>query len=200
LSPIHAAKNELRQKMRDARAALDPSDVTRRSDAAAARLLDLPQVRAARRVALYAPILAANEIRTAAIHTGLAARGAAVAYPRVHAPGAPLTFHAVADPADLVVSGLGIPQPDPASSALALTDIEVFVVPGLAFDELGERLGWGRGHYDRTLARAPAALRVGYAYQIQIVPRVPVGAGDERVDLVVTESAVLVPSPPRRTS
>lgn len=198
---MRVAKNELRQKMRHLRAGLSADEVEHLSAAAAARVLALPEVAAARTVALFAPIIDSNEIRTAPIHAGLAARGARVAYPRVHVTGEPLSFHLVDDLAGLVVSKLGIPQPAPASPALPLDEIDVFVIPGLAFDRLGERLGWGRGHYDRTLSRVPVALRVGYSYQIQIVPRVPAGADDERVDLVVTDTALLVPEgPPRRSS
>jgi 5-formyltetrahydrofolate cyclo-ligase len=196
---MRVAKNELRQRMRALRARLSEDEVVRGSEAAAARLLALPEVTAARCVALFAPIIDSNEIQTAAIHAGLVARGVRVSYPTVRAPTEPLAFHEIADPGDLVVSRLGIPQPPADATPIALEAIDVFVMPGLAFDALGERLGWGRGHYDRTIARAPAALRVGFAYELQVVPRVPVGADDERVDRVITESATRT-APPRRTS
>jgi 5-formyltetrahydrofolate cyclo-ligase len=194
---MRVAKNELRQKMRDLRARLAAPEVARRSAAAAQRVLALPEIAGARCVALYAAIAGSNEIQTGDIHAGLHARGVRIAYPRVRAGVAPLAFGAADDPAQLVPSRLGIPQPDAQATEVALDEIDVFVIPGLAFDELGERLGWGRGHYDRTLSAAPAARRVGYAFDFQIVSRVPAGADDQRVDLVITDTGALQ-APPRR--
>ena len=66
--------------------------------------------------------------------------------------------------------------------------VDLVVAPGLAFDRRGNRLGYGGGHYDRFLARmGMEAVRVGVAFSLQIVERVPVEPGDERVDIVVTD-------------
>ncbi len=181
---MRAAKDELRLKMRQLRLALDPRDATRLGALAAPHVLDLPELAGARSVALYAPVR--GEIDTRPLHDALAARGVSCVYPGI-GPSLPLVF-ARAAPEDLVPDRLGIPSPPPHAPVVAAADIDVFVVPGLAFDLAGERLGWGRGHYDRTLAGAPRALRVGYAYDFQIVPAVPVHADDEHVDVVVTEA------------
>jgi 5-formyltetrahydrofolate cyclo-ligase len=53
------------------------------------------------------------------------------------------------------------------------------------------RIGWGKGHYDATLALAPAALRLGVAYAFQIVPAAPESSGDERMDGILSEAGVL---------
>jgi 5-formyltetrahydrofolate cyclo-ligase len=181
---MRAAKDELRQKMRGLRLAVAPDDATRLAELAAPHLLALSEVAAARRVALYAPIR--GELDTAPIQAALAALGVACAYPRTPSDGT-LTF-VDATPADLVAGRHGIPEPPAARAPIALDEVDVFVVPGLAFDGRGARLGWGRGHYDRTLAGAPAALRIGLAYAFQIVPAVPADADDEHMDVVVTEA------------
>ena len=62
-----------------------------------------------------------------------------------------------------------------------------FVVPGLAFDRAGGRIGWGRGHYDATLAAAPNARRIGLAFECQLVAEVPHAPHDVRLHFVVTE-------------
>lgn len=187
---MRVAKNELRQRMRDLRAALSVDDIVQKSAAAAAHLLALPEVAAARVIALYAPIAGSHELDTRPIHDAVIARGARAVYPIVKKGDHPLEWSAVRDLTTLRRSKLGIPTPDPTAPRLALEEIDTFVVPGLAFDRLGERLGWGGGHYDRTLSRAPRAARVGYAYDFQLVPLVPVGADDQRVDVVVTERGV----------
>jgi 5-formyltetrahydrofolate cyclo-ligase len=191
---MHAAKDELRQKMRRLRSSLDPREAERLAALAAPHLVGLSDLASVRRVALYAPVR--GEIATRPLHDALSGRGIACAYPRIAADG-PLEFVDAA-PADLVADRLGIPSPAADATPVPLADIDVFVVPGLAFDLDGERLGWGHGHYDRTLAGAPAALRVGYAYGFQIVAAVPIDADDEHVDLVVTETGALRARKPHR--
>jgi 5-formyltetrahydrofolate cyclo-ligase len=71
-----------------------------------------------------------------------------------------------------------------------LAEIDLYILPGLAFDARGARLGWGRGHFDATLAATPRALRLAWAYEFQVVAAVPEGPGDERVDVIVTETSV----------
>ena len=64
--------------------------------------------------------------------------------------------------------------------------IDLVVVPGLAFGRRGRRLGYGKGYYDRLLARSPA-VRAGLCYAAQVFPEVPAGLRDAVMDFVVTE-------------
>jgi 5-formyltetrahydrofolate cyclo-ligase len=188
---MRAAKVELRRTMRERRVALPAADAARLAARAAVHLAALPALAAARVVALYAPVR--GEIDTAPIAQALRARGLMLCYPRVVPAHRHLHFHAVADERALCPSpGLGIPEPPADLPRVAAHEIDLFVVPGLAFDRAGERLGWGRGYYDTTLAAAPEAFRVGYAYDFQLVPAVPVSADDERVDVLVTETGAHV--------
>jgi 5-formyltetrahydrofolate cyclo-ligase len=82
----------------------------------------------------------------------------------------------------------GIPTPPAHATATPLDDAELVLVPGLAFDRRGGRLGQGGGYYDCALGRAPGPLRVGLCYDFQLVHHVPMEAGDEPVDIVVTPS------------
>lgn len=98
---------------------------------------------------------------------------------------------------ELVPSSFGLFEPslsvcgDPGRE-LNPNACDVLIIPGLAFDRAGARLGYGRGYYDRLLRRCrPDALRVALAYDCQMVDRVPTGPGDERVHLIVTESGVI---------
>lgn len=97
---------------------------------------------------------------------------------------------------ELVPSSFGLFEPSLALSGtperdLPATACDVLLIPGVAFDRTGARLGYGRGYYDRLLRRCrPDALRVGLAYDCQVVEQVPTGPGDERVHLIVTESGV----------
>jgi 5-formyltetrahydrofolate cyclo-ligase len=185
---MRAAKDDLRQRMRNLRLALDPREAAERSAQAARVFLglfpDLAELQTARCVALYAPVR--GEIDTRPLDDQLSAQNVACVYPRL-GKDPTLTF-ARARPDALVAGRLGIPAPPDLAETVRPTDVDVFVVPGLAFDLAGDRLGFGGGYYDRTLAGAPTALRVGFAFEFQIVPAVPVHADDEHVDIVVTEA------------
>lgn len=70
-------------------------------------------------------------------------------------------------------------------------DLEVIVVPGIAWDRAGYRVGFGGGYFDRLLAAAPGALKVGLAYECQVVESVPRDGWDMAVDVVVTEAGAV---------
>ena len=85
----------------------------------------------------------------------------------------------------------GIPEPisdHPLKAGGAKT---LLIVPGVAFDLLGQRLGRGAGAYDRALARHAAATRIGLAYEFQVVPLIPRGSWDVPMDYVVTNARVI---------
>lgn len=140
-------------------------------------------------VALYAA--KGSEVDTARIDAAARARGFTVAYPRVNRRARLLAFHAVA-PAALAPSGFGLREPSPDAPAVAVADIAAFIVPGLAFDRSGGRLGWGRGHYDATFAAAPRALRIGLAFERQVVDHVAREPHDEALHIIITEVATHV--------
>lgn len=91
---------------------------------------------------------------------------------------------------------LGILEPDRSLRGLAnrrleVKDLDLIVVPGLAFDQHGGRIGYGRGYYDRLLAEAPPETAlVAVAFECQIIDEVPMGESDVRVHTIVTEKAV----------
>lgn len=90
---------------------------------------------------------------------------------------------------DFVTGRFGIKEPSPSSPVISVDELAGVLVPGLAFDREGRRLGRGRGFYDRTLS-GYRGLSVGVAYALQIVDRVPVDSWDLPVNAVVTEESV----------
>ena len=77
----------------------------------------------------------------------------------------------------------------PSLPTLDVSQINAFVMPGLAFDRTGGRVGWGFGHYDATLVAAPNALRIGLAFECQVVERVTHDPHDIPVHIIITEVA-----------
>jgi 5-formyltetrahydrofolate cyclo-ligase len=118
------------------------------------------------------------------------ARGCEICYPRVHMKGQPLWFHVPVAHEPWLPGAFGIPEPR-ADWPRAFPS--VLLVPLLAFDAEGYRLGYGGGYYDRTLAHFRAEREVtaiGVAFAGQEVACVPHDAGDEKLDMMVTETGV----------
>jgi len=119
------------------------------------------------------------------------------AYPRLRADGA--AFYRIKSPDQLVPGRFGILEPPQfASMCVDVAAADLVLVPGLAFDAEGRRLGRGRGYYDAILEKTSAGCRrIGVAFDLQIVDQVPVEGHDQRVDAVLTPGG-FIPSPPRR--
>jgi len=160
------------------------------SERIADRLIALPEWRAARVVHLYIGAVE-GEVETRAIALDALQAGKRVACPRVEPGSEHLDHYEIHALDDLVESPRGLWEPDPArSDPLDPKAIDLVLVPGLAFDREGHRLGFGAGYYDRFLARAGAPA-VGLAFSLQIVGSVPHSARDVPVDWIVTESETI---------
>jgi 5-formyltetrahydrofolate cyclo-ligase len=189
LSPdAKADKAALRAQARKVRRALSAATL----DAAVRAAAQAPLARLVPRrpwtAAIYHPLGA--ELDPGPLAARLAEAGATICAPVVVERDTPLLFRLCTE-GEPGVDALGIAAP-PAEAPEVAPDL--VIVPLLAFDRYGGRLGQGGGYYDRTLARLRAAgplLAVGLAYAGQEVERVPVDAFDQRLDGVLTETAYL---------
>lgn len=137
------------------------------------------------RVAGYWPI--ADEADVVPLLTAMAERGTTVCLPVVVAKASPLEFRRWLPGDDLVPGPHGTAHPGKAAPLVTPT---LLLVPLLAFDRRGGRLGYGGGYYDRTLAalrQQGSVLAVGIAYRAQEFPELPLDAFDQRLDWIVTE-------------
>ena len=144
----------------------------------------------ARIVALYAPI------RDEADPTGLEAYlpNQTIAYPRTEIrDGHPILAFGVSRWIDLKPRGRWAIR-EPRATTI-WTDPDLVIVPGLGFTPAGDRLGYGRGFYDKTLARIrtrnPSVVAVGFGFRVQLIDALPVEAHDERLDAIVTEDGLV---------
>ncbi len=184
-----ADKAALRRAMLARRLALSPEAVARASAAVAARLWELPAAISAREMLAYLPVK--NEIDAALIAREALARGKRLLLPRCRpdAPGV-LDIGCVACLDDVVPGRFGLLEPrEDACQAPDAFAPDLILVPGLAFDLDGARLGFGGGYYDRLLARpaAAGAFTAGLAHDFQLLPRLATQAWDRPVDAVLTE-------------
>jgi len=142
-----------------------------------------------RRFTAFSPV--GSEINVMPLYEALVAQGHTGGLPVVPGRGRPLRFHGWRPGDPLAAGVMGIPIPLATAPEL---DPDLLLVPLLAFDRAGYRLGYGGGFYDRTLAALRArreVLAVGVAFAAQEVPEVPHGPGDQRIDWVVTERAAI---------
>lgn len=181
-------KRTLRAELVAARAALSPAERAECSARIAQRVAALPAFRSARTIAAFAPLGA--EVDGLACAARARALGIPVVFPRVRADGRLLEFAACA-PEALERGPLGAAQPPPGEAPVALGEVDLVLVPGVAFSADGHRLGRGGGYYDTTLAAMPRALRVGVAFELQVLPALPCEPHDARLDALVTESRTL---------
>ncbi len=97
----------------------------------------------------------------------------------------------LSDPAVLVPSTFPVPEPIGHEVPADPSEIQVVIVPMLAFDAVGNRLGYGAGYYDRFLARHPGLLTIGLAFSCQEIASLPAEENDIRMDWIVTEQGVI---------
>lgn len=181
-------KRDARRRVRERLAAVTPAQ-RRDWSAAAARVL----LAGAPGGCWLAFASMPEEIDTDGLVRGLLDAGRAVALPRIDEDSGNIRAYRIGGTDGLERNRWGIrePAPDPAAE-VGPAELAVIVVPGLAFDRDGGRLGRGRGYYDRFLrAAGRGPLRVGFFYALQELERVPAGEADERLDQVVTEAGMI---------
>jgi 5-formyltetrahydrofolate cyclo-ligase len=155
-----------------------------------AKALELPRYLTSRTVALYSPVQ--NEVATDEILQQALRARRKVFYPKI-GPENAVEFVQIFSAADLAAGRFGTLEPT-GLSRLSEGDSEdlVVFVPGVVFDLSGNRLGRGKGWYDRMLSRlGNKGVFVGLAYEFQIVDRVPTEAWDQKVRYLVTEERVI---------
>ncbi len=181
-------KARLRAEVLARRDALDDREA--RGARIQARVMALPEWTAAKMVSSYVGVK--SEVATLPLISAALAAGKGVAVPVVEGSG--LTLYRIESVDDLAPAPFGLLEPRRElrrkARRLVASTIKLFLVPGVAFDAKCGRLGYGKGYYDGLLGRIKAHIpTVGLAYDVQMVPAVPILPTDVRVGSVLTESA-----------
>lgn len=181
-----------RERGREARRALGRSARRDASAAIVATLARLPELTAATAVAGYLPT--EDEVDLRALWSELRGRGTRMHLPRIHdGAGRGMDFVAWEPGGDLSPNRFGVPEP--SGPPVGVGTLEVVVLPCVAVDDEGARVGFGAGYYDRALAAAPGTepRRIGVAFDVQRVAAIESRDWDVPLDVVVTDTVVLRP-------
>lgn len=188
----HRVKAELRKRMRGLRNAVPASACAERSARIVERVAALEPIARAGAVALFWPIEERHEVDLRALDERLRARGARVAYPAVDPETRTMSLRFVDHPDQMGEQGFGFREPPPTAQPAARGELEAILVPALAVNPAGHRIGYGAGYYDATLpAYAPPATSIAVAFDFQLIAEVPVTPGDVRLDSIVTDGREL---------
>lgn len=186
---IRPEKNRIRTLCKAKRQAMRAAEKQALDAKITTAFLHLPQYAAADTLLCY--VSTEIEVDTRAILQNALQAGKRVAVPRCIPDTREMEFYCISGLVDLSAGAFGVQEPDPERCE-KLTDLSagLCVLPGLAFDKQGFRLGFGKGYYDRFLTRFGGET-VGICYACCMQPMLPHGKFDRRADCVVTDAAVL---------
>ncbi len=180
------SKNELREKLKLIRDSVDSGLAETASQGVWNILKARPEYLKAKGIGAFASI--PHEINTYPILEGTLSSGKKLYLPKVTKDMAHFEFHLVTDLKNLKPGPFGILEPT-STKAADWNDLELVLAPGLAFDRNGNRLGFGKGFYDRVIPRLKkSCLVVGLGYAFQLVEQVPAGPHDIPVKAVLCET------------
>lgn len=181
-------RNKLRKLILQKRENLTPAERKSKSKAIIDNLWQIEQFSKAGTIFSYVHFR--SEVETLPLIRQALARQIRVSVPLTLVAESRLAAYEILNPEKELKPGYcRIPEPDPGrAKRIDPGEIEVVLLPGSVFDLCGGRLGYGGGYYDRFLDReAPRALRIGLAFELQVVDKVPLLAHDKRIHYLVTE-------------
>jgi len=180
-------KELLRQNLKSLRAQVSQLAGMASALALWSQLKQLPQFNNAKRIAAFVPTQ--TEINMTPILEGILCLQKELYLPKADPAQTLLGFYPVSDLKKLMPGSHHIPEP-PSMTALPPEKLDLILVPGLAFDRRGYRLGYGKGYYDRFLSQlGPSCFSIGVGYSFQMIEKVPFSSHDIPVKSLLSEKS-----------
>ncbi|SHO50178.1 5-formyltetrahydrofolate cyclo-ligase [Anaerocolumna xylanovorans] len=179
-------KNEVRQEIKGKKEKLTKEQIAAKSEIITKYFTALTEYRNCSQIILYAAFN--QEVNTLPLINQALKDGKKVALPKVM--GKDIEFFYIESFNDTGISSLGIPEPDIQNKIELLTDtVNVILVPGLAFDMEGNRIGYGKSYYDAYFAAHKAEfLKIAFAYDFQVYESIPREPHDVKIDFIITDT------------
>lgn len=188
-----SAGKDLRKKILALRDELTASDIEEKSALIREKILAFKEIETARNIFIYANFR--SEVETMTLISELMKKEKAISLPKTDPAENRMDAVRIENISeDLVPGYCDIPEPRQEIVTSNLTEpqnIDIVILPGSVFDERGGRMGYGGGFYDRFVEKIPFVIRIGLAFEEQVVDEVPLQPHDELVDFIVTEKRII---------
>jgi len=180
-------KKVLRDCARTLRASLSPAEIEEKSGLICRHVLEVLDGTSPLMVYVSKPL----EVNTKELIGHLMAQGKTIVVPIIEKDTKTLRLSYLEDPDVLQESTFRVPEPVGHELPARASDVKAVIIPMLAFDKKGNRLGYGAGYYDRFLVSHPHLTRIGIAFALQEVEEIPADATDAGMDIIVTENGII---------
>ncbi len=183
-------KEELRKRVKKKRDALSTSEVLEKSSRIKKRLFEMELFRNAQTILFYASY--DNEVYTHDVIKESIGMGKNVVVPKSVTQDNTLILSRLTDWNDLEVGAYDILEPKQESiEKVDVESIDLIIVPGVVFDEKGNRIGHGKGYYDRLLNDSQNMPAIGLAFELQMVDNIESEQHDEKIDFIITDERMI---------
>ncbi|MBU2055456.1 MAG: 5-formyltetrahydrofolate cyclo-ligase [Proteobacteria bacterium] len=190
-------KGEIRKRILALRNALPPELIAVKSGEIVRRLTGLREIRDSSTLMVFLSF--GSEVLTDDLIRWGWEEGKRIVVPLCRPEGRELTPCRIDGFAELEAGHYGIREPKADRLRIVPPgEIDAVLVPAVAFDRRGYRVGYGGGYYDRFLPKVPQAAKIGAAFACQIVPEVPIDSYDVQVERIATEEGIIIPEDERR--
>ncbi len=179
-------RDEIRASARKLREEASKIQAAEMSTRIAERIVTMDEYMKAERVLCYVALR--DEVQTSGLLHEIQRSGRTLYLPRTK--GSQLDVVRVTPETRMISGAFGVLEPEDGELA-AIEEMDLVLAPGVAFDRAGNRLGYGKGYFDRLLASCRCPV-IGLAYEVQIFDQIPTREGDVPIDKVVTEKNVYV--------
>jgi 5-formyltetrahydrofolate cyclo-ligase len=183
---LHEHKKLLRNEIKQRRSKLSEVERMQMSQQISLFLHEITEFKRAKSVFCYISYM--DEVETHPLITDFIRQNLALAVPKIINITEMLAI-SLSDFAELEPDKLGILTPK--SSQAAPNSFDIAITPGLGFTETGDRLGYGRGYYDRWFSKNEVKTKIGLAFEVQIVDELPLEKTDMPLDILVTEKRII---------
>jgi len=180
-------KKLLRDHARTLRASLSMAEIEEKSGLICSRLLEVLDGTDPIMVYASKPL----EVNTKVLIRNLISRGKIVVVPLIEKETKTLRLSYLEDPDVLQESTFHVPEPVGHELPALALDVKAAIIPLLAFDKKGNRLGYGAGYYDRFLSSYPHLIRIGIAFACQEVEEIPADVTDASLDIIITDTSII---------